>query len=125
MKAKEVMKILKISRVTLCKYVKIGKIRVKTMPNKTYLYNQDDVYGLLGLESPRMNVIYARVSSYHQKQSLETQIATLTECVNSRGICVDKAYSDISSGLHLSRKSLMSLVADIQAYKVKLSLIHI
>ncbi|MGN8501380.1 helix-turn-helix domain-containing protein [Helicobacter pylori] len=33
MKSKEVLKILKISRVTLWKYVKSGKIRVKQEPN--------------------------------------------------------------------------------------------
>ncbi|WP_251820364.1 helix-turn-helix domain-containing protein [Campylobacter jejuni] len=37
MKAKEVLKLLKISRVTLYKYVKSGKIRVTQMPNSLYL----------------------------------------------------------------------------------------
>ncbi|MFA4724734.1 helix-turn-helix domain-containing protein, partial [Helicobacter pylori] len=44
MKSKEVLKILKISRVTLWKYVKSGKIRVKQEPNGYYIYNDSDVY---------------------------------------------------------------------------------
>ncbi|BCS81808.1 hypothetical protein CaldiYA01_17680 [Caldicellulosiruptor diazotrophicus] len=39
MKAKEVLELLKISRPTLTKYVKEGKIRVTVMPNGFYDYN--------------------------------------------------------------------------------------
>ncbi len=44
MKAKEVLKLLKISRPTLTKYVKEGKIRVTVMSNGFYDYNEEDVY---------------------------------------------------------------------------------
>jgi len=44
MKAKEVLELLKISRPTLTKYVKEGKIRVTIMPNGFYDYNEEDIY---------------------------------------------------------------------------------
>lgn len=44
MKAKEVLELLKISRPTLTKYVKEGKIRVTVMSNGFYDYNEEDVY---------------------------------------------------------------------------------
>ena len=48
MKSKEVLKILKVSRVTLSKYVKAGKIKVKKLPNGYYSYDEEDVYKLKG-----------------------------------------------------------------------------
>ncbi len=47
MKSKEVLRLLKISRVTLTGYVKSGKVRVKKLPNGYYDYNEDDVYKLI------------------------------------------------------------------------------
>ena len=76
MKSNEVLKILKISRVTLWKYVKIGKIRVTKRPNGYYKYNNEDVYKIAGIEDNRLNVIYARVSTNKQKQDLQTKLTT-------------------------------------------------
>ena len=39
MKAKEALKLLKITRPTLSKYVKEGKINVKRCVNGQYIYN--------------------------------------------------------------------------------------
>lgn len=74
MKSNEVLKILKISRVTLWKYVKSGKIRVTKESNGYYKYNNEDVYKIAGIEDNRLNVIYARVSTNKQKQDLQNQI---------------------------------------------------
>ena len=51
MKAKEVLKILKITRPTLTSYVKNGKIRAVLQPNNFYDYNEDDVLKLAGLST--------------------------------------------------------------------------
>ena len=40
MKAKEVLRLLRISRQTLTKYVKDGLIEVETLPNGRYEYNE-------------------------------------------------------------------------------------
>lgn len=120
MKSNEVLKLLKISRVTLCKYVKNGKIRVEKEPNGYYKYNDEDVYKILGKgDDGRLNVIYARVSTTKQKQDLENQIANNIAYLNSQGIKVDKIYSDIKSGMSLDRKGFMELLSDVMDYKIK------
>lgn len=47
MKAKEVMKLLDISRPTLYRYVKQGLIKVDAEINGHYRYNAESVYTLL------------------------------------------------------------------------------
>ena len=47
MKAAEVMKLLGITRPTLCKYVKEGKIKTDTCVNGQYRYNKESVYALI------------------------------------------------------------------------------
>lgn len=68
MKAKEVLKLLRITRPTLTKYVKVGILQVMILPNKRYDYNEDSVYKFLNKEVPRKQVIYARVSTSTQKK---------------------------------------------------------
>ncbi|WP_181233589.1 IS607 family transposase [Helicobacter pylori] len=119
MKSKEVLKILKISRVTLWKYVKNGKIRVKQEPNGYYIYNDSDVYSLAGIEDGRLNVVYARVSTQKQKQDLHNQIENCISFINAKGISVDSIYSDIKSGMSLDRKGFMELLNAVMAFKIK------
>jgi predicted site-specific integrase-resolvase len=114
MKAKEVLAVLKISRVTLTSYIQSGKIRGTKLPNGYYNYNEDDVYKLLGVEKQRKNVIYARVSTSKQKQDLENQIETITRYMNINGVGVDAIYQDIKSGLHLDRSGFNSLLDEVQ-----------
>ncbi|EJC11552.1 putative transposase OrfA [Helicobacter pylori Hp P-16] len=119
MKSKEVLKILKISRVTLWKYVKSGKIRVKQEPNGYYIYNDSDVYSLAGIEDGRLNVVYARISTQKQKQDLQNQIENCISFINAKGISVDSIYSDIKSGMSLDRKGFMELLNAVMAFKIK------
>ncbi len=119
MKSKEVLKILKISRVALWKYVKSGKIRVKQEPNGYYIYNDSDVYSLAGIEDGRLNVVYARVSTQKQKQDLQNQIENCISFINAKGISVDNVYSDIKSGMSLDRKGFMELLNAVMAFKIK------
>lgn len=52
MKAKDVMKVLKISRATLYRYVKAGTIKVDCEINGQYRYNAESVFVLLGQNVP-------------------------------------------------------------------------
>ena len=66
MKAKEVLKILKIYRQTLTNYVKFGKIKVTRIGNgynDYYDYNESSIYAFLNVIPDRVNIIYARVST--------------------------------------------------------------
>lgn len=119
MKAKEIMQLLHISRMTLHNYVKQGKIKAERKHNGQFEYNKDDVYSMLNNYSERINVIYARVSSTCYKKDLDTQLNTLREFCNKNGIVVHNEYADICSGLNLDRKQFQKLLNDITDYKIK------
>lgn len=118
MKAKEVLNLLNISRVTLHKYVKLGKIKVKKLNNGYYDYDINSVYSLLSVDV-RINVIYARVSTHKQKNDLNSQILSIQNFCYSNNITFDKVFSDIASGISLDRPSLKNLLDDIFNFKIK------
>lgn len=118
MKSKKVLKLLQITRQTLYNYAKNGKIRVTPLPNGCYEYNDEDIYRILNKEVPRINVIYARVSTTKQKKDLENQIESLKEYCNANGIQITKIYQDISSGMTFDRKDFQQLVEDAINHKI-------
>ena len=119
MKGKDVLKLLKVTRPTICRYVREGKIRAIKV-NRTKLdYNEEDVFKLAGIENRAKGVIYARVSTNKQKSSLQNQIDTLLQYANSNGVQIDKIYKDIASGLNFDRGEFQSLLSDVIQYKVK------
>lgn len=118
MKSAKVLKILHVSRQTLVQYVKRKEIRVVSLPNGTYDYNDDDVYRKAGLASERMNVVYARVSTANQKTDLDNQEKTLIDYCNKNGIKVGKSYKDVASGLNFDRKQFKVLLDEILNFKV-------
>ena len=119
MKTKEVLKILRVTRQTLTKYVKDKRIRVTTMPNGFYDYNEDDVYKLANISPSRTCVIYARVSTQKQKKDLQNQIDVIREYANKNGYTVDRVYSDIASGLNYDRGEFQNMVNDILEHNIK------
>lgn len=119
MKAKEVLKILKITRPTLTKYVKDGKIKVKELPSGMYDYDEDSVFSIAGLCGERTCVIYARVSTQKQKKDLYNQIEIIRKYANENGYSVDKVYSDIASGLNYDRGEFQTMLNEIIQYKIK------
>lgn len=95
MKAKEVLDLLKITRVTLSSYVKSGKINVKRLHNGYYDYCKEDVYELAGEEPNKINVIYSRVSTYKQKDDLDVQTDKIVKYCKSKKITVKHIFSEI------------------------------
>ena len=77
MTAKEVLRILGITRQTLTKYVKTEVIRFEVLHNGRYDYNEEDVYKFLNKDVKRKTYIYARVSTSKQKKDLANQIELL------------------------------------------------
>lgn len=118
MKSNEVLSMLGISRVTLCRYVKLGKIRAIELPNGYYSYNKEDVYKLKGLDVKRKKVIYARVSISKKKKDLENQIETITAYVNKNGYGIDEVYSDVANGMNLDRKDFTKLLSAVMANEI-------
>ncbi len=125
MKAKEVLKILCISRPTLTKYVKTGVIKATLQANGDYNYDEESVLAKSGIDTTlRKCIIYGRVSTQKQKKELEKQLQILTEFANSNGYCVDKVYSDIASGLTFDRENFQKILFEVLDRKVKTLIIR-
>ena len=118
MKSHEVLRLLGVTRVTLTSYVKSGKIKATMLDNGHYDYNAESVFAFLKKDC-RYNVIYARVSTYKQKNDLKTQIKNINKFCLANDITIEKTFSEISSGIDLDRKELSKLLDEILAYKVK------
>jgi predicted site-specific integrase-resolvase len=118
MKAKEVLKLLNITRPTLCSYVKKQYIKVHELPSGIYEYDDESVFKLKNKNITRHSVIYARVSTNKQKQDLENQVTTLTEFCLKNGIPIGNVYKDIGSGINFDRKNFQLLINDIMDYKI-------
>ena len=94
MKAKEVLKVLGISRSTLYRYKRDGIILVKTKFNDNFHeYDDDSVYRLLGdslKKHDKQIVSYARVSTQNQKKQLQEQNQQIYDSCISRGLKLDR-----------------------------------
>lgn len=119
MNSKEVLRVLGVTRQTLTKYVKEGTIKVETLPNGRYDYDDESVYKFFNKDVKRKTYIYARVSTSSQKHDLDNQIDLLKQFCFSNGYTVDGVYKDIASGISFEKRSdFFSLLDDVIAGKV-------
>lgn len=118
MKAKIVLKILNISRVTLSNYVKQKKIKVIKLDNGYYEYDNNDVFLLKGIKN-RKTIAYCRVSTKKQKKDLEKQTEFILQYCINKNITVDEIFKDIDSGMTLDRDNLSILLDMITSYQVE------
>lgn len=118
MNAKKVLKLLHVTRPTICKYVKSGIIKGTKLPNGYYEYDDESVYRLLGVQE-REVVVYGRVSTNNQKDNLKRQINEVVQFANNNGYKVTKVYDDIASGISYDRKHFKELLHDVINHKVK------
>lgn len=120
MKANEVLKLLGISRPTLTKYVKEGKISVVKLDNGRYDYDETSVYKIINKGIERKTYIYARVSTSKQKPDLENQIEMLKQFCFSNGYKIGAVFSDVASGISFEkRKGFFEMLDDIISGKVE------
>ena len=102
-----------ISTSCLRKWALEGKVGYTQLPGGKRLYSQSDIAALLGDNSTRRHepkqekakVVYARVSSAHQKEDLERQIQDLRQAYPDHQV-----LSDIGSGLNFHRRGLQTLL---------------
>ena len=87
MKAKEVLKKLRITRPTLSKYVKEGMIKVNKKPNNRYEYDDESVYKFLNNGEERKTILYIR--GVNQK-AIDFQKELLERYTFSKGYTIDK-----------------------------------
>lgn len=124
MKASEVLKILRITRPTLSKYVKEGIIKVTVLPNSRYDYDTDSVYAFLNKDVQRKTVIYARVSTSKQKKDLQNQVDLLKNHAIMNGFQIGAVYQDIASGISFEkRKEFFEMLDDIISGQISTVLI--
>lgn len=120
MKANEVLKLLRITRPTLTKYVKEGLIKVEKLPNGRYEYDSESVYSFLNKDMKRKTYIYARVSTLKQKPDLDNQIELLKQFCFSNGYTISGIYSDIASGISFEKRNdFFKMLDDIIDNKVE------
>lgn len=126
MKAKDVLKILQITRPTLSKYVKDGTIQTRSKHNGQYVYDDESVYAFVGLKTKktkRINVIYARTSNPPKRYTEEQANRVLNYCT-SNGITIDRQILDVKSGMNFQRDGLSELIQLIVKCKVELIVIE-
>lgn len=109
MKAKEVLKILKVTRQTLCHYVKIGKIRAIKLTSRSLDYNEDDVFELAGIKNRAKAVFitnkdrFSRISFNMWKEIFEyfnCRIVVLNETEDKTEKEEKEIFEDIISMIH-------------------------
>jgi len=102
-----------ISQATLRRWANNGTVRcVRYGANGKRLYSVDDFQRHLGIECHSVedrnkteSIIYARVSSVHQKEDLQRQIDDLKSVYPTH-----RVLSDVGSGLNFKRKGLLTLL---------------
>lgn len=127
MKAKEALKILGVTRATLCKYVKEGLIKVTEMKNGYYDYDDDSVYAFIGQYRNKRNTLvisYARVSTQAQKSQLKEQSQRIYNSCTVKGITIDRQIEDIKSGMSFERNGFDELCKEVIRGNVKFVVIE-
>ena len=124
MKAKEVKKILGITQYTLYRYLKEGKVKLNSKLAKTYYdYDEDSVFALIGQKKQKKDkliISYARVSTQNQKKQLQEQNQRIYDSCISRGLKLDRQFSDIKSGMSADRKEFQKVLQMIIQSEVEL-----
>ena len=119
MTAKEVLRVLQITRPTLSKYVKERKLKVIVKGNGRYDYDADSVYKMLNKDIERKTYLYARVSTPKQKKDLESQVQLLKNFCFQNGYIINGIFQDTASGISFDkRKQFFKMLDEILAGRV-------
>ena len=108
---REFARVLGVSRVTVVKWIKKGKITAYSVHGKWRIPYSEVERLLRGVQRVRRVAIYARVSSNTQESDLERQVESLKLWVsknlpNAEYIIV----TDVASGLNEDRRGLRKLI---------------
>lgn len=100
---------LKITKATLMRWKKEGRIQVVVLSSKKILYDINSILQINNLDN-RVDVIYARVSNTKQENDLRTQVQMITNYMVSNGIRPDQIFQEIASGMNEQRNELNKLI---------------
>lgn len=105
--ARAIRKRYAISYTCLRTWALQGKVDYKQMPGGVRLYSEEGIQAMF--KGPKREekeaVIYARVSSSHQKEDLERQVQELQLSYPNH-----RVIKDVGSGLNFERKGLQTLL---------------
>jgi excisionase family DNA binding protein len=108
---KEFAKLLGVSRVTVIKWIKKGRIVAYSVHGKWRIPYSEVERVLRGVQRVKRIAIYARVSSNTQKNDLERQVESLKLWVSKNFQNAEYAVvMDIASGLNEDRRGLRKLI---------------
>jgi predicted site-specific integrase-resolvase len=105
---------LGVSRDTLRRWEKSGKIIVERTANGHRRYNLATLLGASPRKDPskKKTIVYARVSSHDQKEDLSRQIQVLESFCSGNG-WVYEVIEDLGSGLNYNKRGLRNLIRSI------------
>src|SRR6056300_136978 len=105
-----------ISNTFLLSLAKEKKVRSILTPGGNHLYHKKDLESQFRGESSeqRTKIAYCRVSSQHQRDDLERQVAF----VQQRHPCVE-IFRDVGSGINFKKKGLQKVLQKIMSRSVE------
>ena len=111
---------LGVSKETLRRWEKAGKIEVERTPKGHRRYDLSKLHGISArfLLTNRLTLAYARVSNYDQKEDLVRQVALLESYCAANGWTYT-VIQDLGSGLNYNKKGLRELIQRICLGKVE------
>lgn len=138
MKAWEVRELLGITKQTLWRWTRTKdkegnpitpRIRYVKVSRNNYIYNDDDVYSLMGgrKKTNELVVVYGRVSFPSEKEELDAQVQRCVDYANKTGLTVDKIHAEVGKGTETDpahRKGLYNLMKDVFKKKVDLVIVE-
>lgn len=119
-KPKEMAKRLNVTVQTLQNWDKKGTLKAHRTPTNRRFYTEDQYTKFIGqtTDDNRLNVAYARVSTYNQKDDLQDQLAFIRQYANAKGIILNQEITDIGSGLNYKRKKWNQLLNMVMENKI-------
>lgn len=119
-KPKEMAKRLNVTVQTLQNWDKKGTLKAHRTPTNRRFYTEDQYAQFVGqtIDDDRVNVAYARVSTYNQKDDLQDQLAFIRQYANAKGIILNQEITDIGSGLNYKRKKWNQLLNMVMENKI-------
>jgi len=89
-----------------------GQIQGFQKPSGTIIVTEGEEEISVARAVGAMVVVYARVSSLSQKESLDRQVARLEDYCAARGYQISRIVKEIASGVNDNRRKFLALLAD-------------
>lgn len=89
-----------------------GQIKGFQKPSGTIIVTEGEEETPVARAVAAMVVVYARVSSLNQKESLDRQVARLEDYCAAKGYQISRIVKEIASGVNDNRRKFLALLAD-------------